>query len=75
MKPQKGNIYLSGDNLNSINLNSWREKLGIVMQENFFKNDTVAANIALGATLKKDEKLFIHIISHIIGSSICSICY
>ena len=25
------------------------------MQENFFKNDTIAANIALGATLKKDE--------------------
>ena len=55
IQPQKGKIYLSGENLNNINLNSWREKLGIVMQENFFKNDTIAANIALGATLKKDE--------------------
>ena len=30
------------------------EKLGIVMQENFFKNDTISSNIALGK--KIDEK-------------------
>ena len=41
--------------MKNINIYSWREKIGIVMQENFFKNDTIAANIALGATLKKDE--------------------
>ena len=34
--------------MNDININSWRKKLGIVMQENFFKNDTLSSNIALG---------------------------
>ena len=48
IKPSKGNIYLSGKNINNININSWRDKLGIVMQENFYKNDTVASNITLG---------------------------
>ena len=47
LKPKKGNIYLSGENINNININSWRDKLGIVMQESFFKNDTLASNIAL----------------------------
>lgn len=48
IKPKKGKIYLSGINMQNININSWREKLGIVMQENFFKNDTISSNIALG---------------------------
>ena len=55
IKPQKGIIYLSGENINKINLNSWRERLGIVMQENFFKNDTIASNIALGEKIKVDK--------------------
>ena len=54
VKPQKGSIYLSGENMKYININSWRKKLGIVMQENFFKNDTLSANIALGE--KVDRK-------------------
>ena len=53
--PKKGNIYLAGKNINSININSWRNKLGIVMQENFFKNDTVASNIALGKEIDFDK--------------------
>ena len=54
IKPNEGTIYLSGINMQNININSWREKLGIVMQENFFKNDTISSNIALGK--KIDEK-------------------
>ena len=48
IKPNKGNIYLSDINIESININSWREKIGIVMQQNFFKNDTISSNISLG---------------------------
>ena len=51
IKPKKGAIYLSGKNMNNININSWRKKLGIVMQDNFFKNDTLSSNIALGKRL------------------------
>ena len=37
------------------------ENIGIVMQENFFKNDTVASNIALGkeVDLEKIKKVLI----------------
>ncbi len=48
IKPKKGNILISGKNINKININSWRQKIGIVMQDNYFKNDSIAANISLG---------------------------
>ena len=55
IKPNKGSIYLSGQNMQNININSWREKLGIVMQENFFKNDTLSSNIALGKKIDRNK--------------------
>ncbi len=55
IKPKKGTIYLSGINMEDININSWRKKLGIVMQENFFKNDTLSSNIALGKRINKQK--------------------
>ena len=51
VKPNKGDILISGVNMNNINISSWREQIGIVMQDNFFKNDTLAANIALGENI------------------------
>ena len=48
IKPKKGNIFISGKNINNININSWRQKIGVVMQDNYFKNDSIAANISLG---------------------------
>ncbi len=47
IRPKKGNIYISGKNLNDLNINKWRENFGIVMQDNFFKNDTLISNICL----------------------------
>ncbi len=55
IKPKKGCIYLSGKDMQNINIYSWREKLGIVMQENFFKNETLASNIALGKKIDKNK--------------------
>ncbi len=55
IKPKKGTIYLSGINMQNININEWREKLGIVMQENFFKNDTIASNIALDKKIDEQK--------------------
>ena len=57
VKPNKGNIYVSGLNLNNINISSWREQIGIVMQDNFFKNDSIAANIALGEKYINEDKI------------------
>ena len=55
IKPKKGAIYLSGENMQNINIYSWREKIGIVMQENFFKNDSLASNIALGKKIDRNK--------------------
>ena len=55
IKPNKGNIYLSDINIESININSWREKIGMVMQQNFFKNDTISSNISLGRKINKKK--------------------
>ncbi len=55
IKPNEGNIYLSDININRININSWREKIGIVMQQNFFKNDTICSNISLGRKINKKK--------------------
>ena len=38
------------ENINNLNINSWRQKIGVVMQDNYFKNDSIAANISLGET-------------------------
>tara|TARA_B100000886_G_scaffold200003_1_gene137972 strand:+ start:41559 stop:43244 length:1686 start_codon:yes stop_codon:yes gene_type:complete len=46
--PTKGNIFISNNNLKNIELNNWRELLGIVFQESYLINDTIAANIGLG---------------------------
>ena len=55
IKPKKGVIYLSGENMKNINIYSWREKIGIVMQENFFKNESLASNIALGNKIDRNK--------------------
>ena len=48
IKPSKGKIFISNQNLDDIDLNNWRSKLGIVFQDSYLINDTIAANIALG---------------------------
>ncbi len=55
IKPNKGSIYLSKQNIQDINIYSWREKLGIVMQENFFKNESLASNIAFGEKIDRNK--------------------
>ena len=55
--PSAGNIYISGKNIKKVNISSWRQKIGIVMQDNYFKNDTLSANIALGEKYINKEKI------------------
>ena len=38
-------------------MSSWRKEIGIVMQDNFFKNDTLSANIALGEKYINKDKI------------------
>ena len=48
IKPTKGNVFIANQNLKDIDLNNWRSKLGIVFQESYLINGSIAENIALG---------------------------
>lgn len=46
--PSIGNIYMDGIDLKDLTLSSARSQMGMVSQEAFLINDTIAANIAFG---------------------------
>jgi len=46
--PVRGEIMLNTYNLRNISQATWRDKCGVVMQEGFIFNDTIAHNIAVG---------------------------
>lgn len=46
--PQKGEIKLGSMKLDNIAQHTWRDHFGVVMQEGYLFNDTIAANIAVG---------------------------
>jgi len=56
-QPTKGEIKLSGKNLNTYNSKKWREICGVVMQDGFRFSDTIANNIALGDEHINQERL------------------
>ena len=48
IEPQEGRIMVDGQELASVQTDSWRALIGLVGQENLLFNDTVQANIAFG---------------------------
>lgn len=55
--PTEGAINLENQNLKNISSKAWRDKCGVVMQEGYIFNDTIANNIAVGVDLIDKEKL------------------
>ena len=55
--PTKGHIYINGENICNLNLDSWRARCGVVMQDGFIFSATVAENIALSDQKPIIEKL------------------
>ena len=55
----KGEIAVDNFNLNNISQKAWREHCGVVMQEGYIFNDTIARNIAVGQDVI-DKKRLIH---------------
>lgn len=53
--PEKGSVEISSQDIKEININHWRQNIGIVMQDAFIIDDTVARNISLGS-IKVNEK-------------------
>ena len=48
ISPTKGRILIANNNIKNIDLKYWRSNLGIVFQDSYLINDTIASNIALG---------------------------
>jgi ATP-binding cassette subfamily B protein/subfamily B ATP-binding cassette protein MsbA len=46
--PTEGRILVDGVDLNSLDLASWQQRLGVVSQDTFLFNATIAENIAFG---------------------------
>lgn len=56
-EPTEGEIKLNETNLNNVSASAWRDKCGVVMQEGYIFNDTIANNIAVGVDTIDKEKL------------------
>lgn len=47
-EPNEGEINIGNHHLNTISHSAWREQCGVVMQDGYIFNDTIANNIAIG---------------------------
>lgn len=56
-QPNEGKIIVNKTNIINISHKTWRENCGVVMQEGFVFNDTIANNIGLGDDVIDREKL------------------
>lgn len=56
-KPVTGEIRIGTTNLNAISQHTWRASSGVVMQEGYIFNDTIANNIAVGENTIDRERL------------------
>jgi ATP-binding cassette subfamily B protein len=56
-EPIEGTIKIGNHDLNNVSQKSWREKCGVVMQEGYIFNDTIANNIAIGVDFVDKKKL------------------
>ncbi len=56
-EPIEGTIKIGNTPLSSISPKTWREHCGVVMQEGYIFNDTIAHNIAVGEDYIDKEKL------------------
>ncbi|WP_417888074.1 peptidase domain-containing ABC transporter [Zunongwangia sp.] len=56
-EPNTGEIRIGNYKLEDISQKTWREKCGVVMQEGYIFNDTIANNIAVGVDTIDKKKL------------------
>jgi ATP-binding cassette subfamily B protein len=56
-EPNKGEINLGNYHLSNISHSAWREQCGVVMQDGYIFNDTIANNIAIGQDVIDKERL------------------
>ena len=56
-EPNAGKIAIGNYDLNTVSQSSWRAQCGVVMQEGYIFNDTIANNIAIGEDHIDRERL------------------
>jgi ATP-binding cassette subfamily B protein/subfamily B ATP-binding cassette protein MsbA len=56
-EPSEGRILIDGHDLQEINLASWQQRLGVVSQDTFLFNASIAANIAYGCPEASRERI------------------
>jgi ATP-binding cassette subfamily B protein len=56
-EPTEGTIRVGDSNLSNLHSGIWRNKCGVVMQDGFIFNDTIAKNIALGDDIVDKRRL------------------
>ncbi|WGK63683.1 peptidase domain-containing ABC transporter [Croceiramulus getboli] len=56
-EPNSGQVKIGTHDLRNVSQRSWRHQCGVVMQEGYIFNDTIANNIAVGEDYVNKEKL------------------
>jgi ATP-binding cassette subfamily B protein len=56
-EPTNGSINIGNYNLNNLSQKAWRNECGVVMQEGYIFNDTIANNIAVGENYIDKQKI------------------
>lgn len=56
-EPAAGKILVGAGDLDTLSQQAWRDKCGVVMQEGYIFNDTVAGNVAIGDEVIDKVKL------------------
>lgn len=56
--PEIGDIYIGDTNLKDIDVSSWRKQCGVVMQDGYIFNDTIANNICINSDTLDMQKLY-----------------
>jgi subfamily B ATP-binding cassette protein MsbA len=56
-KPQRGRILVDGIDLNHVRLDSYRTKLGVVLQESFLFDGTIRENVAFSRPSASEEEI------------------
>lgn len=57
-EPQEGNIYIDGQNIRDIKLDSLRKKIGVVPQDTTLFNNTIYHNIKYGRLEATEEEVY-----------------
>ncbi|QCW98608.1 ABC transporter ATP-binding protein [Aggregatimonas sangjinii] len=57
LNPQSGNIFIDGQDVSKVNLNSFRKNLGVVLQDEFLFEGTIRQNILFPRPNASEEEL------------------